>query len=465
MNIDLSTEEKISREDPHDLIRAGNHETLKAFCESGHPAGVAESISSLVPQEVWEVIRHAEKHVRSEIFSHLDEDLQIGIIETLPRNEITALVTEMPPDDRADLFKQMPEPLKESVLPALAHAEREDIRRLTAYAEGTVGAVMTSDYATLKPQMSIPEAIEHLRKVAPDRETIYVAFVLDDDRRLLGYTSLKDIIVAGSGKAIKDIMHADFIFSMVDDDQEGAARKIQKYDLLALPVLNTENVLVGIVTHDDALDIITQEHTEDLEKFMAISGEHEAAVYMRTSVLEHFRNRAPWLVVLAILGLVSGLIVQSYEDLLIQFAILATFMPMLADTGGNAGSQSATLVIRALALGEIKPKNFLPVIFKELNVALMLSILLGCVAFARVMLIGGGSTLPQSHSLARVGAAIAIALSLQVVTSIMLGTTLPLVAKRFKFDPAVVASPALTTMVDITGLLIYFSIAKALLGL
>ena len=465
MNVELNIEGNGGPVDIAPLISSGNERALADFCISSHPAAAAEAISGLSQGDAWKVLKCAQPHVRSDILSHLGMEFQTDIVEKLPLSDIKTLLSEMSPDDRADLFKELPETLQESILPALAHAEREDIRRLTAYEEGTVGAAMTSDYATLKPGMTITEAIEHLRRVAPDRETIYVAFVVDDNRKLLGYTSLKDIIVAASSKKVSDIMHTEFVYSMVDDDQEGAARKIQKFDLLALPVLNSENALVGILTHDDAIDIITQEHTEDLEKFMAISGEHEAAVYMRTSVWGHFRNRAPWLVVLAIFGLISGLIVQSYEDLLLQFAILATFMPMLADTGGNAGSQSATLVIRALALGEIKPKNFLPVIFKELRIALMLSLLLGGVAFARVMLIGGGSALPQSHSLAKVGAAISMALSLQVLTSVMLGTSMPLVAKRLKFDPAVVASPALTTMVDITGLLIYFSIAKTMLGI
>jgi magnesium transporter len=369
----------------------------------------------------------------------------------------------MPHDERADLFKRLPEEKREAVLPALAQAEREDIRRLTAYSEGTAGAAMTSDYATLSQQLTVSQAIERLREVAPDKETIYYAYVVDEKRKLLGFVSLKDLIVARRESRVGDIMHRDVIFARVQDDQEDAARKIQKYDLLALPVLNGGDALMGIITHDDAIDIIIQEQTEDMEKFMAIAGSHEDAVYMKTSAWVHFKNRSPWVVALAILGLVSGFIVQSFEGLLLQFAVLAAFMPMLADTGGNTGSQSATLVVRALALKEVAPRDILRILAKEFQVAVLLALLLGIIAYGRVILFGGGSTVPENFSLSTIGLAIALALGLQVVTSTLIGALLPLAASRAKFDPAVVASPALTTIVDITGLLIYFMTAKMLL--
>jgi len=370
----------------------------------------------------------------------------------------------MSPDDRADLFKILPEGLREVVLPALAQAEREDIRKLTAYEEGTAGAVMTSDYATLAQDLTASEAIDRLRQVAPDKETIYYAYVVDDHRRLVGFVSLRDLIVASRFSRIGDIMHRSLIFARVEDDQEDAAQKIQKYDLIALPVINGGDALVGIITYDDAIDIITQEHTEDMEKFMAIAGSHDAAVYMKTSAWTHFRNRATWIILLALLGLVSGFIVQSFEGLLLQFAILMTFMPMLADTGGNTGSQSATLVVRALALKEISPRDIFRILSKEFKVSSLLAVLLGVIAFGRVILFGNGSAVPQNHSLAMIGLAVAVALGLQVITSTLIGAFLPLGAAKMNWDPAVVASPALTTIVDITGLLIYFITAKLLLN-
>ncbi len=448
-----------------EILAAGDSKTLRNFCESGHPAVIAELVSALSSEEAWTVLRHADTPLRSEIFSHLDEDLQVEIVGSLRRKEVAQLLADMSPDDRADLFKRLPENLRESVLPALAQAEREDIRRLSSYQEGTAGAVMTSDYATLSPQLTAAQAIEHLRQVAPDKETIYYAYVVDDHRKLLGFVSLKDLIVALREACVGDIIHPDVIFARVEDDQEDVARKIQKFDLLALPVINGGDALVGIVTHDDAMDIITQEQTEDMEKFMAIGGTHEDAVYMKTSVWGHFRNRYPWIIALAILGMVSGFIVQSFEGLLMQFAILAAFMPMLADTGGNTGSQSATLVVRALALKEVSTKDIFRILAREARVAVLLALLLGVIAFGRVFFFGGGSSIPDNFSLIRIAFAISLALGLQVVTSTLVGALLPLGAARMKWDPAVVASPALTTIVDITGLLIYFTTAKLLLGI
>lgn len=446
-----------------EMLASKDAQFLTDFCESMHPVLAAEFLSALTAEEAWAVLQYAPPRLRAEIFSNMENDVQAEAISTLSRGDVARLFADIPHDERADLFKRLPEEEQEAILPALAQAEREDIRRLAAYEEGTAGAVMTSDYAALDPHMSASQAIEHLRTVAPDRETIYYAYVLDDHRRLVGFVSLKDLILARRDAEIEAIMHRDVICAGAEDDQEEAARKIQKYDLLALPIVDGSGALVGIVTHDDALDIITQEHTEDLEKLMAIGGRHGAMAYIETPVWAHFRNRCPWVIALAGLGLVSGYIVQSFEDLLMRFAVLAAFMPMLADTGGNTGSQSATLVIRALALGEISPKNLLQIVAKEFRVALLLALLLGIIAFARVVLLGGGSMLPGGYSLVRVAMAIALALGLQVITSTVIGALLPLAAAKAKWDPAVVASPALTTIVDITGLLIYFTTAKFLL--
>lgn len=450
--------------DLREMLAADDSEALRSFCESGHPAVIAEFISDLSGQEAWTVLLHAVPALRSEIFSHLDEDLQVEIIGSLRREEVARLLAEMSPDDRADLFKQLPEDLRESVLPALAQAEREDIRRLSSYSEGTAGAVMTSDYASLAPHLTAFQAIERLREVAPDKETIYYAYVVDDRRKLLGFVSLKDLIIARREARVSDIMHGEVIFSRVEDDQEDAARKIQKYDLIALPVLDGDDALVGIITYDDAIDVITQEHTEDMEKFMAIAGSHEAGVYLKTSAWVHFKNRAYWIVGLAALGLVSGVIIHRFEATLMKLLILALYMPMLADTGGNTGSQSATVVVRALALGEITPRDVARVLFKEFKISVLLAVILGVISWGKVMFLSQGAEIPAGFSLARIGGAIAIALGLQVVTATLIGALLPLGAARMKWDPAVVASPALTTIVDITGLLIYFTTARLLLG-
>jgi len=447
------------------LIEEEKYQDFYTACRDLHPAVIAGAIEEEEPDKVWKILKQMDLFFRIAIFNHFDHDYQVEIVEILPREDIASLLTDMPPDERADLFKRMPEELSESVLPALAHAQREDIRRLTSYEEGTAGAVMTSDYATLKADFTTDEAINWLRKVAPNRETIYYAYVLDDKRHLLGFVSLKDLILARPNKFIRNLMHEDFIFARTTDDQEVVARKIQKFNLIAIPVLKEDNELVGIITHDDALDILTQEQQEDLERLMAIGGSHEALMYMKKTAWAHFKNRSLWVIGLAVLGLVSGFIVQNYEGLLIQFAVLAIFMPMLVGAGGNTGSQSAALVVRALAIHEINVSDIFKVLLKEFQVAFLLGILLGCLAFGRVLLFGGGSSIPAGFSLWNIGLAVSVALALQVISATLIGVLLPMGAAKLKLDPAVVASPALTTIVDITGLLIYFTTAKIILNL
>ncbi|NLB54527.1 MAG: magnesium transporter [Lentisphaerae bacterium] len=448
-----------------ELIENNDTATLRELGTVAHPVDVADFISPLEPEEIWMVLRNIDQPLRSEIFSHLERELQVDVVENLNRQDIVNLFTDMTPDDRVDLFKNMPEDEREALLPAMAHSEREDIRRLAAYEEGTAGSIMTPDYATLSPEMTATQAIDRLREVAPDKETIYCAYVLDQARNLLGFVSLKDLIVARRDATIKSIMRKEPVFVSVDEDQEQAARQMQKYDMIAMPVLNEAGAMVGIITHDDASDVLLQEQTEDIEKLMAIGGSHEAGVYLRLSAWGHFKNRAVWLIILAILGLISGFVVQSFEGLLMQFAILAVFMPMLADTGGNTGSQSVTLVIRALALNEITPRDIFRVLLKEAKVSVMLGITLGLLAFGRVMLYHWTGNFPDGHSVYLMGLAIGLALGLQVVTSTLIGVLLPLGAARLKLDPAVIASPTLTTVVDITGLIIYFWTVKLIMGL
>lgn len=448
-----------------EIIEKKDEAALKTFCTSLHPAAVAEFLGALSSQEVWQILSMLEPRLQAEIFGSLDQHLQEEMAESLKRKDLAQIVTHMSADERVDLLKRLPEEKQETLFPVLAQAEREDIRRLSSYEEGTAGAVMTSEYATLSPEQTVQEAIAKLRLEAPDKETIYYSYVVDSSRRLIGFISLKDLILARPDRRIESLMHRDLIFALTGDDQEDAAQKIAKYDLIALPVVNGSNVLMGIITYDDAIDVMNQEYTEDMEKFMAISGSHESASYLRTSSWGHFKNRFIWLVALAAVGLVSGFIVQLYENVLVQFVILATFMPMLADTGGNTGSQSATLVVRALAVREISPGDILKVIWKEFKVSLPMALLLALLAFGRVFFFGKNAGNNGGYSMTTIGIAVGTALGLQVLTSTLIGALLPIGAAKLKLDPAVVASPALTTIVDITGLLIYFTTAKFLLGI
>lgn len=447
-----------------EIIETQSWESFRELCEDIHPAEIAEIISVLEPEEVWILLENVEPQQRSEIFSHLDIDLQTRIAEILDKKKLAELLTEMPADDRVDLFKRFPEEKQELILPALAQAEREDIRKLAAYPEQSAGSVMTSEYVALFADMTVQEAINRVRLEAPRKETIFYNYIINEKRQLIGYVTLTDLILARPDQTLRDIMHEDVIYAYVHEDQESVARKIQKYDLIAIPIVDQNNVLVGIVTHDDALDIILQEQTEDMEKFMAIAGTHEAGVYLKTPALIHFKNRAFWIVTLAALGLISGMIIHSFESVLAKMVILALYMPMVADTGGNTGSQSATVVVRALALKEINPKDILKVLLKELQISVLLAIVLGILTFGKVLFLSSGSDIPLGLTLEKIGFVIALALGLQVISATLIGAILPLTAAKLKLDPAVVASPALTTIVDITGLVIYFSIAKIMLN-
>jgi magnesium transporter len=447
------------------LHQVQNIAGIQKLCNSIHPAQVAEALVKFSPQHIAEILSAIKPRTRATIFSYLAPSMQTCVVEFLKRNTLIEMVACMPADRRVDFFNRLTAKSRELLLPALAHAERENILKLAAYPPKTAGAVMTSDYATLLPDLTASEAMDKLRLEAPDRETIYYTYVVDADRRLIGFVSLKDLILANSERRVADIMHRDVIRCIVSDDQEDAALKIQKYDLIALPVVNEDNILVGIVTHDDAIDIFAKEHTEDMEKLMAISGPHDHFCYTRTTAWAHFKNRSGWIFILALLGLASGYIVQNFGTMLAQIAMIASFIPMLTDTGGNTGSQSATLVVRALAVNEITPGKTWAVLFKEGKVAFLLAILLGIFSFGRVVLFAGDRRLVGGHSLFVIGAAIATAMGLQVITATLIGALLPLAAAKIKLDPAVVASPALTTIVDITGLLIFFVTIKLFLGI
>lgn len=447
-----------------DLLAREDFETVRKFCQQNHPGTVADLISGLEPAETWQVLHLLDPPLRAEIFAFFDLNKQVELATGPSRNDMARLLEEMAPDDRADLVRKLDESLLDEILPLVAKAEREDIRKLAAYEERTAGAVMSTDYAVLRPEMTVSQAIEQLRIQAPSKETIYYIYVVDENRKLIGFVSLKDLITAKPVQIVQDIMHTDTIHARVHDDQEVVARLIEKYDLIAVPIVDENGVLVGIVTHDDAIDIIRQEQTEDLEKLMAISGSHEIADYLRTPWWKHFSKRVYWIVGLAVLGLFSGMIIHSFENTLMNMLILALYMPMVADTGGNTGSQSATVIVRALALGQVRPRDFLKILSKELQISAGLAVVLGGLSFGKVMFLSRGSEIPLGYSLSKIAIAIAVALGLQVITATLIGAGLPLLAARFKHDPAVVASPALTTIVDITGLLIYFSTAKILLG-
>ncbi len=390
---------------------------------------------------------------------------QLNLFKNTSQKRFAKLFENMPSDNRADFFQHLTQQEQSLLLPYLSKKVREDVIALSAYPPETAGGIMNTDFATVQKNMRCDEAIEKVRSDAPSKKTIYYVYVVNAEQKLQGFITLKDLIMAEPYQSVEQVLHTEFVFGYVDEDRESIAQKIEKYDLVALPILNRQNQLVGIVTHDEAIDVIRAEHSEDMQKFMGIVQANEAFDYTGTSTWKHFKKRVIWVVSLAAVGIISGVIIHSYENALEKLLILALYMPMVADTGGNAGSQAATVVVRALALGQINVGNWLKILWKEARISLLLAICLGLLAYGKVLFLSWETEIPASYSLQIIAFMISIALALQVITATVIGAGLPLLVKRFGGDPAVAASPAITTVVDITGLLIYFGMATLFFSL
>jgi len=384
---------------------------------------------------------------------------QLALFKNTSRKRFAVIFENMPSENRADFYMYLTQQEQAGLLPYLSKKVRDDVIKLSSYPPETAGGIMSTDFATVQKDMTCAQAIEKVRSDSPSKKTIYYVYVVDDEQHLQGFITLKDLIIAEPQTLVERVVHSDFIFASVEDDREEVAKKIEKYDLVAIPVVNRQMQLVGIVTHDEAIEVIRAEHTEDLEKFMGMIPGKDVMDYSGTSVWQHFKKRVVWIASLAVVGLISGMIVHHYEDKISALIILALYMPMVADTGGNAGSQAATVIVRALALGQITVKNWFRIIFKETRISILLAIVLGIIAFGKILFLSWETDVPAQHSLLYLATGISMALSLQVVTATIIGASLPLIVKRLGGDPAVAASPAITTFVDITGLLIYFGIA------
>ena len=414
------------------------------------PVDLADVLEQLDPTLGWRLLECLPD--RADVFSYFEPEQQVRMAREFPRATLAELVSEMPADERTDLFKRFDQNQRDILLPALAHAEREDIRRLSAYVEGTAGALMTSDYATLKKDMTVLQAMTYLRDEAPDAETIYQAYVIDEQRRLLGAVSLRDLILADLNKSIKDLMTSDVVSAHVTDDQEDIAKKIARYDLLALPIIDEDDILIGIVTYDDAMDVVNAEATDDIHKSAGVST--VVGNIKDASIALLYRKRIFWLVLLVFGNLFSGAGIAHFEDIIAANIVLVFFLPLLVDSGGNAGSQSATLMVRALATGEVVMRDWLYLIGREALVALAL----GCTMAAAVSVLGyirGDETV-----------ALVLALSMVSIVMIgcMIGMSLPFILSKFNFDPASASAPLITSVCDATGVVIYLFIASRLLS-
>jgi magnesium transporter len=389
----------------------------------------------------------------------------LNLFKTVSKKRFAQIFENMPSENRADFFQHLTQEEQSSLLPYLSKKVREDVIKLSAYPPETAGGIMSTDFATVESQMTCAEAIEKVRRDAPSKKTVYYVYVVDSNQRLQGFITLKDLIMAEPYTKVENALHRDFVFAFVDEDREKVAQLIERYDLVAIPILNRENQLVGIVTHDEAIDVIRAEHSEDMQKFMGIVQANEEFDYLGTSTFKHFKKRVVWIVSLAAVGIISGIIIHRYENALEKLLILALYMPMVADTGGNAGSQAATVVVRALALGQITVLNWFKILWKEAKISLLLAVCLGLLAYGKVLFLSWETDIPSDYSLPVIAFMISLALALQVVSATVIGAGLPLLVKRFGGDPAVAASPAITTVVDITGLLIYFGTATIFFSL
>jgi magnesium transporter len=426
---------------------------------------VAEFLNQKNPEEIKHILDRVDHENQGQIFSEFDLETQLALFNYYDKLSFAFIFENMYSDVRADLYQELSKEQQISLLPYLEKKIREDVIALSSYPPETAGGIMNTDFATVVIHMSAEQAIAKIRKDAPSQKMIYYIYAVDVNMKMLGIISLKDLIMSDPKTKVADMIKENFVFAYVDDDKEDAARKIEKYALVAIPVLNREDQLVGIVSYEDAMDVIQDEHTEDLEKFMGIVPSDDGLDYLSTSSVQHFKKRITWIVSLSILSIVSGVIIHRYEGLLSSLIILALYMPMMADTGGNAGSQAATVVIRALSLGEVKISDWLKIIFKEWKISFLMASVVGALTFFKILLLSNKNQVPSHITLIEIASVIATALTIQVMTATIIGAGLPLVVKKFNGDPAVAASPAITTLVDITGLLIYFTVATIGLGM
>ena len=416
---------------------------------------VADFLQVLDDHHLSKVFRMLKKDIAADIFAELDAEVQQKIIDSMKDSEISAFIDSLAMDDTVDMLEELPANVVARILKSSSSEQRKEINKFLKYSDQSAGSVMTSEFVRIKSNLTVEAAVEYIRKTGIDKETVYVIYVTDASRRLLGWVELRDLLFAEKNDIIEDIMYTAVISATTADDKETVANLISKYDLLALPVVDSENRLVGIVTVDDALDVISQEATEDIEKMVAIVPSDKP--YLKVGVFETFIKRVPWLLILMISAAFTGSIITHYEEALGKVVILTAFIPMLMGSGGNAGGQASVTIIRSLSLGEIRMRNIFKILWKELRVSLLCGTALAVAAFAKVIIFD------------RVSAEIALTVSLSLLATIVLaklvGASLPILAKRIKLDPAVMASPFITTIVDAVSLIIYFNIATRILNL
>ena len=408
------------------------------------------------------VFRLLPKELAAEVFVELDSDEQELLIRGFSNSELKEVLDELYLDDAVDIVEEMPAGVVKRILKHADPETRKSINEILKYPEDSTGSIMTTEFVDLQETMTVADALKRIRRTGPDKETINVSYVIDDERRLIGLLSIRTLLLAEEDDIIGDIMERNFISVHTLDDQETTARALSKYDFLALPVVDTESRLVGIVTVDDAMDVLQEEVTEDIEKMAAILPGDKP--YLKTGVFETWKARTPWLMLLMLSATFTGIILTHFETSLMACAILTSFIPMLSGTGGNSGTQASTAVIRSLSLGEVRFSDLFRVVWKELRVALCCGLCLAAANFVKMLLVDRW-LLRNPTVTPQVALVVCMTLVCTVVCAKLVGCALPLLAKKIGFDPAVMASPFITTIVDALSLLIYFRFASAILGL
>ncbi|MCD6583414.1 MAG: magnesium transporter [Candidatus Omnitrophica bacterium] len=420
-----------------------------------HPEDVANLISRLEkPSHKLLVFRMIPHDRAVEVFEYLPNDEQETLLRSLTDQEVKEILDDMSPDDRTELFEDMPAELVKRSINLLSPQERKLALEILNYPPDSVGRLLTPDFVQLYEDMRVKEALDHLRDAGMGKETIYHCYVLDKEKKLKGVVSLKKLVLADPSTKISEIMYKDVIKVNVNTDKEEAANIFKKYDIIALPVVDSNDKLLGIVTFDDLVDVLEDEATEDFEKIAAVLPVDKP--YMEAGFFNIVWRRSFWLIVLVTLESISGLVLQKYQSSIQKWVALSFFLPILIDTGGNAGTQSATIIIRSLAIGEIRVKDFFKIIFRESFIGFFIGGILAIVGIVRVFL-------QQNNWLLSI--AVGISIGLTVATAAVIGASLPLIFRKIKLDPALMSGPLITTIVDVGGIFIYFEIARLILGL
>ena len=442
-----------------ELLAEGRYPDLVEVLQDMHPGDAASILGALEVEEIASILSHLPQDFERDLFGYLEPEVQEHYVDGVGRDRVQQVVQSMLSDDRAEFLDRLDENVRKRLMPMLSTAAREDLLRRDTFREDQVGSILITEYAVLGGKATAQSAIASLRRQAPSKETIYYSYVLDRSGKLLGFVSLRDLILAADNEIVEELMKTDLVSITADADQEEAARLIRDYDLIALPVVDSGGNLVGIVTHDDAVDIVEEEAQEDFEKMAGITG-HGAEIgdydYVDEPVLRQIRRRAPVLCLLAVFWVMTSALIHSYASTL--DSLLIAMLPMVMATGGMVGTQASALVIRALTIGDVAKATIKRVLWKELRVAGVMALLLGVIALLdtiMVSILNEDAASEGMSTVAAVSVAIGIAMIGHVLTAALLGALTPIIVKKFRGDPAMISTPAVTAIADLTGVLIY----------